>query len=573
MSAPVRKQKAPSNLARHSHERTGAASARGAIKPSVGPAKPRILDRVIDQENDRWVHYGTPTQALWIRVSEFIRTDVFSGLANLDPTLIEPAAQRALRSEVAKVETYRSALIAGTPGWIEGHFVLGDGGVLQPPHHPREVIVTFPRSSKFAACGSLAEWQAGIEPIVARQPLPLFALSVAFVAPLLPFVPPDYLSPLFEFVGDPGCGKSTLGMLAASVWAGDRDSTCGGGETWNLTPGRFDETKLAHRHMLLLLDEANLAGASKEARKQLIQQAVFGLTNTGQRQRSGDPLNKPHAHLAVLSTSNRGLSDLIEGSGAERGALTERMTTILIAPERPYGVLDHVPTGFIDSAAAVEALRAAINEHWGAAGTVFIQRMQRQIAHDEQAFRGTLKRVLDRHREAVSADIEKERVRKCFALVALAGRLARHWKILPRAWGCPAKAVYAVARDTTRSQNSRSQSASIPPIQQIRTYLEQHRTHVVDVSTLQAPLSKVAFEATAGFVRQVEGATELMIPARRFQKAFPQHEALMRELRDNGQARTESGRKPKLTIKTPRAICSDGRVYCVKLDMADPERS
>ncbi|WP_192216568.1 DUF927 domain-containing protein [Methylobacterium bullatum] len=528
---------------------------------------------MIDQEEDRWVRYGTPTRALWIRVSEFTRTDVFSQLANIDPSLIEPAAQRALRSEVAKVEPYRSAFVAGTPGWIEGHFVLGDGGLLQPPLDPREVIVTFPRNSKFAACGSLAEWQAGIGPIVARQPLALFALSVAFVGPLLPFVPPDYLSPLFELVGDPGCGKSTLGMLAASVWAGDRNSNCGGGETWNLTPGRFDETKLAHRHMLLLLDEANLAGASKEARKQLIHQAVFGLSNTGQRQRSGDQLTKPHAHLAVLSTSNRCLSDLIEGSEAERGALTERMVTISIARERSYGVLDHLPSGYSGAAAAVEALRAASNEHWGTAGTAFIERMQGQIARDEEAFRGTLKRVLDRHREALSADIEKERVRKCFALVALAGMLARRWGIIPKAWGSSAPAVYAVAREAAGNQKSRSQSASVTPIQQIRTYFEKHRTDVVDVSTLQAPLSKVAFEATAGFVKQVEGATELMIPARRFQEAFPQHEALMRVLRDDGQARTESGRKPKLTIKTPRAICGDGRVYCVKLDMADPEPS
>ncbi|WP_227440289.1 DUF927 domain-containing protein [Methylobacterium sp. W2] len=526
-----------------------------------------------DQEDVSWVRYGTPTRALWIRVSEFARTDVFAQLANIDPTLIEPAAQRALRSEVAKVETYRSALVAGTSGWIEGHFVFGDGRVLQPPNDTREVIVTFPPVTKFAASGSLAEWQAGIGPIVARQPLGLFALSVAFVGPLLPFVPPDYLSPLFEFVGDPGCGKSTLGMLASSVWAGDRDSTCGGGETWNLTPGRFDETKLAHRHMLLLLDEANLAGASKQARKQLIQQSVFGLTNTGQRQRSGDPLNKPHAHLAVLSTSNRRLSDLIEGSEAERGALTERMVTISIAPERPYGVLDHVPPGYSGSAVAVEALRAAINEHWGVAGTVFIERMQERIAHYEQDFRGTLKRVLDAHREAVSATIEKERVRKCFALVALAGMLARRWGIIPKPWGSPAEAVYAVARETTDRQNSRSESASVAPIQQIQTYFEKHRTHVVDVSTLQAPLSKVAFEATAGFVRQVEAATELMIPALRFQEAFSQHEALMRALRETGQARTESGRKPKLTIKTPRAICGDGRVYCVKLDMAHPEPS
>ena len=37
----------------------------------------------------------------------------------------------------------------------------------------------------------------------------------------------------------------------------------------------------------------------------------------------------------------------------------------------------------------------------------------------------------------------------------------------------------------------------------------------------------------------------------------------MQELKRAGQARTETGTQPKLTIKAPHAICRTGRVYCV----------
>lgn len=284
-------------------------------------ASPALRDAVRDQNDNLWVRYGTRDRSLWIAVSDFAKPDVYGRLSNIDPRLIEPVAQRALRSKIAGSTAFRPALVAASPGWIDGHFVLGDGAVISPAANAREVVVTFEPYAKFAPRGTLADWQHAVGRVAADQSLALFALSLAFVGPLLPFVPPDYLSPLFELVGGQGTGKTTLGVLAASVWAGNPDSRTGGGETWDLTPNRFDDLKLSHRHVLLLLDEGNLAGTTVEARRKLIHQAVFGLTNSGSRQRMGDPPSKPHAQLAVLSTSNRALSDLVEGSFAERGAM------------------------------------------------------------------------------------------------------------------------------------------------------------------------------------------------------------------------------------------------------------
>ena len=57
-------------------------------------------------------------------------------------------------------------------------------------------------------------------------------------------------------------------------------------------------------------------------------------------------------------------------------------------------------------------------------------------------------------------------------------------------------------------------------------------------------------------------------PPRGFQREFPDHVGMMRELRGAGLARTEGGDQPKLTIKVPSAIRRTGCVYWVVIDTA-----
>ncbi|TXM66627.1 DUF927 domain-containing protein [Methylobacterium sp. WL12] len=539
------------------------------VRGRLGQAPtPGVLDRVHDQHGGAWVRYGTPLRALWIPVADFARQEVFSRLADIDPRLIEPAAQRALRTEIAHSGTYRSALIATAPGWTAQHFVLGNAAMLAPPvseHEAtgretaeHEVIITFAPHPKFTPRGSLMHWQAALGPLVTEQPFLLFGLALAFVGPLLPFVPSDYLSPLFEFAGEPGSGKSLTGMVAMSVWAGDPNSTEAGGETWNLSPGRFDAVKLAHRHGLLLLDEANLAG-TLDARRSLIQQAIFGMTSSGMRQRYGDPVSGPQSQLAVISTSNRPLRDLIEGAPAEREALHQRMITIPVAATRAHGIFDFIPSGYESAAQAAEALRGRVDEQWGTAGSVFVQFVQNNIAHDEGRFRELLARGLAHHRDRLSGETDRPRVQKCLALVAVAGLLARRWGVLPTQWGSPAEAVQAVARMALSGTGVPSDPRAV-----VHAYVERHRAALVEVENLDRPLTKADFEAAVGFLRAGRDGTEVLIPAERFRVEFAAHAVLMRALRAAGHAQTEPGRNSKLTIKTPRAICREGRVYCIR---------
>lgn len=527
-------------------------------QPSATPA---ILDAVRGQNGTRWIRYGGKEEAIWMLISDLAgRGNSPPGLIHLDPKLLQPANYKALVDQVANHSIYREALTASSPGWHEQSFVLGDGRVLVPSKGTKEVIVTFAPQNKFEPCGTLGGWQNVFKPLVVKQPLPLFALALAFVGPLMWFAPPDYLSPFFELVGDQGTGKTTLGIAAISVWAGRLDGTSGGGETWNFTPGRLDELKSGHRHSLLLLDEGNLAGAEKKDREKLTQQAIFNLTSTGERQRFGGAPEKPHSQLAILSTSNRRLCDLVGGLQAERGAMAERLISIHLGESRSFGVFDRVPTGFKSSAQAAEALVAAANAQWGTAGPEFVVQLQKRATRDEVSFRKSLAILLARQVLLLKEMTDAPRIQKSFALVAVAGQLARRWGILPDGWGSPARAVRAVAAEALSGLDPVKEAAAA-----VQSYSDRHRSSLLKVADLKQPLDRLSFDAAAGFLREIEGKTELLVPARQFQKTFPNYRQIVRNLRNNGSARTEMGKQSKLTIKSPKPVCDTGRVYCFRL--------
>ena len=97
----------------------------------------------------------------------------------------------------------------------------------------------------------------------------------------------------------------------------------------------------------------------------------------------------------------------------------------------------------------------------------------------------------------------------------------------------------------------------------------RERGNLIPTGGLAEPLSTAEFAKAAGILRKQAGRTELLVPAARFQREFPSHAAMMRELRGAGLARTEGGEgQPKLTIKVPSTICRTGRVYWVVIDTA-----
>jgi hypothetical protein len=525
-------------------------------------SSPGILDAVCDQHGDRWVQYGTRERAIWFAVADLISVapHVFRRLSSVGGTHLTASSQSAFKREVEARSNFRPALVATQPGWLESSYIFGDGKLAAPRSDDREVIVAFEPNSKFTRTGSLLEWQAAVAPFASGQPLPFFALALAFTGPLLRFAPPGYTNPQVEIVGKGETGKTSVGVLAGSIWAGNPDSDCGGGELWDMTLNALDPVKLAHRDSLLFLDEGNLAGASAKDRREFVQKAVFKLATTGGKRRMGDVGQSEHAHLALLSTTNTALADLLDGSAEVRDAAQSRMITIRIASGDSHGVFARVPANYTTAREACEAMRAAADHLFGTAGHGFIERLVRQIEVDEALLRRVIARSLATYMLKDRAPKGSARVQKTFALVAVAAALAQRWGIMPKPWGSP----MAMVQEVAQIASSESFVAS-DPLEVIRAYVKQHRKLFVEVAGMAGPMQRDEFEAANGFLRRSGGYEEALIPARRFQAIFPDYEKMMRALRDRGPAQTEGGLKPKLTIKTPRVISHEGRVYCVSL--------
>jgi Domain of unknown function (DUF927) len=171
--------------------------------------EPAIIDAVQDQLGGRWIRFGTAKRSCWFSLHELHMTEkeVLSRLSDVGATLLTTPSKNAFKKEIEACKDYRPALVATHPGWLGGHYVFGDGDVIAPPGDAHEVIITFPPNPKFTPLGTLTDWQEAVGAVVTGQRLPLLAVSLAFVGPVLRFAPPHLLNPQVELVGERESGN------------------------------------------------------------------------------------------------------------------------------------------------------------------------------------------------------------------------------------------------------------------------------------------------------------------------------------------------------------------------------
>lgn len=531
-------------------------SANVAGHPATAPrANPKILDAVVSQRGDRRIKFGTEESSIWFAVSvlQMDERAVFARLANAGFNYLTSSKKSAFKKEIEDHENYRPGIVASTPGPIGEHFVFGDGTVESKPGSA-EVIVAFDGDDKFSPIGTLDAWQSEIGRVVKNQPLLLFVLCLALLPAILRFIPG--MNPLIELIGEPESGKTTAGLLAASVWAGNPSSEVGGGMTWDMTVNAFDVVKVAHAGALLFLDEGNLAGANERDRKEVIRKLIFKASSKGGRKRLTDKVAPPDVDFAMLSTSNQPLRNVIHAKAAELDAMRTRMVTVVI--DENFGVLTHHPKGFDTTRGAIEYLRDATKGNHGVASRAFVQRL---VKVDPEKLQAKISREMVRFsRKLPSVDGDgNARTTRIFSAVYAAGVLARRWRVLPAEWGDFAPALLAVWQAIDKPARKASK---VSAAERFHAYLKEFEGGMIPAAKLGGPLSRGMFDEVAGVVAK----SEVVISTARFKRSFPDHISVMKELRGQGAAKTEQG---KLSIKTPRHICASGRAYVIRLPVTN----
>lgn len=134
-------------------------------------------------------------------------------------------------------------------GWHDGAFVLPDRAI---SNNPLDYLIY--QSSNppppYAQAGTLEEWRENIAKYASGNSRLLFAISVAFAAPMM-HLAEFRTSTGFHIRGSSSSGKSTAMEAAVSVFGQPEKYM----KTWRNTANALEGTALAHNDGLLALDE------------------------------------------------------------------------------------------------------------------------------------------------------------------------------------------------------------------------------------------------------------------------------------------------------------------------------
>lgn len=277
----------------------------------------------------------------------------------------------------------------------------------------------------FGRAGELGTWQREIAARAIGNSRAMFCLSMAFAAPLLRIL--NLESGGFHIRGGSSSGKSTLAMVAGSVWGGG--GPLGFAQSWRATANGLESMATGHSDTFLALDElAQLA--PEEAGN-----AAYMLSNGQAKARlksDGTARSRSQWRCLFLSTGEISLSAHMKAArtgGHVMAGQELRVIDLKADAGRGCGAWEDLQE-FATGAEFSDALKRTARQHYGHAGPAFV----RELIHGDADISTTAKAIEARFlklamREGDTGQVHRGACR--FAVVAVAGELATSRGIVP----------------------------------------------------------------------------------------------------------------------------------------------
>lgn len=305
---------------------------------------------------------------------------------------------------------------ANRTGWHNGYFVLPEGAIPKNLMKPM-ILVNAPKRNPYSLAGTLNEWRESVGKLACGNGRLIFALCIAFAAPLLRLLGQESVG--FNFVGSSSIGKSTALSLAASVW-GKGSSGDGYVLPWRATDNALEAQAELHSDTLLCLDEMSQASAK------VVNEAVYMLGNNqgkARANRKGDSREVKNWRVIFLSSGEQGLEDKLREDGrTTRAGQAVRLIDIPADAGAGLGVFENLH-GFSSAAAFAEGLNIACSTYFGTASRAFIAR----VIELDKSKPNLLQEMFHQYAEAIcpgNADGQVKRASAKFALCQVAGQIA-----------------------------------------------------------------------------------------------------------------------------------------------------
>ncbi len=389
----------------------------------------------------------------------------------------DPRGHQLLKTFLGAVRTSNRLNSVDRSGWHEvGHkpaFILPGGEAYGPAKH--SVIMQTEQAgsnSAFAASGSLQEWQQQVARYAVDNDRVALFVSAAFVGPLLDIASEP--SGGIHLVGKSQSGKSTATFVAGSVWGrGDRDGQV---RQWRATANGLEGIAAETSDTVLILDEMGQANANEVA------ETIYMLANGSGKIRAGrggEARRRKTWRVLFLSTGEVTLAAKIAEAGKRVMAGQEvRLVNLPADAGADLGVFQQLHDK-LSGAALANHLRDAARTFYGTASRAFLAKLAQDRAENLDGLRDWIAKqrnvFVDRHVPA-TADGQVRSVAGRFALIGVAGELARVYGVLPWPEGEAMRAAGACFDTWLAERGGPGAGEDTLAIAKVRAFIEAHGT-------------------------------------------------------------------------------------------------
>jgi putative DNA primase/helicase len=167
--------------------------------------------------------------------------------------------KRPLQRYLANFACPRRVLVVPRTGWFgandetEGFMLPREVVTVAASDHP-PILAPSARTARYSMRGTFEQWRDNGARLAGQHVLGVFRMSAALTSPLLRLASQE--GGAFHLWGISSCGKTTLDLLAATIWG--RGSREGGfSRTWSSTANGFEGTAAAGNDLGVFLDETS----------------------------------------------------------------------------------------------------------------------------------------------------------------------------------------------------------------------------------------------------------------------------------------------------------------------------
>jgi uncharacterized protein (DUF927 family) len=358
----------------------------------------------------------------------------------------------------------------------------------------------------YSVAGTAEEWRDSVARLSQGNSRLMFALSVAFAAPLANVAGED--SGGFHIRGGTSIGKSTALKAAASVW-GDPVAYP---RLWRATANGLEGLAALHNDGLLILDELSQIDPKEAGEAAYLLANGQGKTRAA---RSGTARQAASWRLLFLSAGEESLSALMARIGRKVNAGQEiRLADIEADAGAGLGAFETL-NGCASPAALSLAVKDAATRHHGAAGVAWL----RFIVNDRDKLADFITSGV---RQFVAENVpagaagQVLRVAQRFGLVAVAGELATHYGVTGWPEGEATQAAsrcFAAWLDSFGGTGNREDRALLA---QVRGFFETHgasRFEDMGAQVDQRVINRAGFYRTG-----LEGEREFLVLPEAFKR-------------------------------------------------------